>query len=261
MSTYFGGSGSETGYGIAVDGSFGLAVTGQTSSTNLSTKSLKQPSNGGGSDAFVARLANSARTLRHTYDGLQRLIGTVELPGSSFAYGYDLAGNRTSVVINGAAPVITTYNLDNQITNAGYTYDLAGNLTNDGTAASTFDALNRMTTRGSTTNGYNGDGVLVSQVTARVTTRYTQDLAAPLTQVLQSFTGATRTDYLYGMGRLATQTSNVRMWYASDALGSVRRTVSAAGVPQGVVTYDPLGTVESGTVPTFGFTSIWYSRG
>ncbi|MBK9944711.1 MAG: RHS repeat-associated core domain-containing protein [Kouleothrix sp.] len=150
--------------------------------------------------------------------------------------------------------MITTYNLANQITNAGYTYDLAGNLANDGTATATFDALNRMTTRGTTTYGYNGDGALISQLTAGITTRYTQDLAAPLSQVLQSFTGATRTDYLYGANRIATQTSNVRTWYVADALGSVRRTVSDAGVPQGSISYDPWGTVESGTVPTFGFT-------
>ncbi|MBK9944709.1 MAG: hypothetical protein IPP13_24200 [Kouleothrix sp.] len=150
--------------------------------------------------------------------------------------------------------MITTYNLANEITTAGSTYDLAGNLANDGMAASTFDALNRMTTRGGTTYAYNGDGALISQLTAGVTTRFTQDLVAPLSQVLQTFTGATRTDYLYGMGRLATQTSPVRTWYVADALGSVRRMVSEAGVPQGVITYDPWGTVESGSVPTFGFT-------
>ncbi len=79
--------------------------------------------------------------------------------------------------------------------------------------------------------------------------------------MLQSFTGATRTDYLYGMNRLATLTNGVNTWYVSDALGSVRRTVSAAGVPQGVISYDPWGTVETGSVPTFGFSSIWYSHG
>ena len=52
-----------------------------------------------------------------------------------YTYTYDLAGNRTSVQLNGGTPTVTTYNAANQITNAGYTYDFAGNLTNDGTAA------------------------------------------------------------------------------------------------------------------------------
>ncbi|MBK9944977.1 MAG: RHS repeat-associated core domain-containing protein [Kouleothrix sp.] len=157
--------------------------------------------------------------------------------------------------LNGGTPAVTTYNAANQITNAGVAYDAAGNLTNDGTAAYTYDALNRTTARGSTAYAYNGDGTLVSQITGGVTTRYTQDLAAPLSQVLQTQVGAAaRTDYLYGLQRLAALQSSVRTWYVADALGSVRRTVTDAGVPLGVVQYDPWGSVESGTVPTFGFT-------
>ena len=38
----------------------------------------------------------------------------------------------------------------------GFTYDAAGNLTNDGTASYAYDALGRMTGRDSTTYAYNG---------------------------------------------------------------------------------------------------------
>jgi hypothetical protein len=91
----------------------------------------------------------------------------------------------TSVQLNGGTPTVTTYNAANQITNTGFSYDNAGNLIGDGTAAYTYDALSRTTARGGTTYAYNGDGTLVSQATGGVTTRYTQDLAAPLSQVLQ----------------------------------------------------------------------------
>jgi RHS repeat-associated protein len=112
-----------------------------------------------------------------------------------------------------------------------------------------------MSARGTTTSAYNGDGTLVSQAVGGVTTRYTQDLAAPLSQVLQTQVGAsTRTDYLYGLNRLASLSGSTKTWYASDALGSVRRTVADAGTPLGIVNYDPWGTPESGSVPTFGFT-------
>jgi YD repeat-containing protein len=127
-------------------------------------------------------------------------------------------------------------------------------LINDGTAY-IYDALNRTTVRGGTSYTYNGDGTLVSQATSGVTTRYTQDLAAPLSQVLQTKVGAaTPTDYIYGLNRLASLNSGVKTWYAADALGSVRRTVTDAGVPLGVINYDPWGTPETETVPTFGFT-------
>ena len=70
-----------------------------------------------------------------------------------YTYTYDLAGNRTSVQVNGGIPATTTYNFANQITNSGYSYDNAGNLTADGATTYTYDALSRMTGRGTTTRG------------------------------------------------------------------------------------------------------------
>jgi hypothetical protein len=52
-----------------------------------------------------------------------------------------------------------------------------------------------MTGRGSTTYVYNGDGVLLDDGT----TRYTHDLAAPLSQVLQTTQGSATTKYVYGL--------------------------------------------------------------
>jgi len=80
---------------------------------------------------------------------------------------------------------------------------------------------------------------------------------------------------VYGLNRLASLNSGVKTWYVADALGSVRRTVTDSGTPLGIVNYDPWGTPESGTVPTFGFTgevqdvsaglvnlrARWYSTG
>ena len=89
-----------------------------------------------------------------------------------------------------------------------------------------------------------------TQVLATITTRYTQDLASPLSQVLNSG-GA---NYIYGAERLFASTSGTRTWYGSDALGSVRQTLSNTGVVQGAINYDPWGAVQSGSVATFGFT-------
>src|SRR5881628_3379475 len=80
-----------------------------------------------------------------------------------------------------------------------------------------------------TTYTYNGDDVLTSQTTGTTTTRYTQDLAAPLSQVLQVRQGGATTDYLYGVTRLAAVSGSTRTWYVGDALGSVRQTVSDTG--------------------------------
>jgi YD repeat-containing protein len=198
-------------------------------------------------------LPQPLRIARYGYDGLQRLTGAQESVTPVYTYTYDLAGNRTAVQLNGGTPTTTTYNAANQITNAGFSYDNAGNLINDGTATYSYDALNRTTARGSTTYAYNGDGTLVSQTASSVTTRYTQDLAAPLTQVLQTKVGsAAQTDYIYGLSRLASLQSGVKTWYVADALGSVRRTVTDAGVPLGVINYDPWGRWRAGVCRHLG---------
>ena len=53
----------------------------------------------------------------------------MQSPGSSFAYSYDLAGNRTGVTVNGTAILTNTYDAADQV--VGWTYDAAGNLTSD----------------------------------------------------------------------------------------------------------------------------------
>jgi YD repeat-containing protein len=134
---------------------------------------------------------------------------------------------------------------------------VAGNLLYDGTT-STYDALNRLlttTTGGQTrTNTYNGENVLVAQAANSITTSYTQDLVSPLSQVLQTKVGSATTNYLYGLERLASVSGSTRTWYGTDALGSVRLTMTNAGLPLDAFSYDPWGTPEGAAPPTFGFT-------
>jgi YD repeat-containing protein len=134
-----------------------------------------------------------------------------------------IAGNRTSATVNGgtggslSAP--TTYNAANQV--IGWSYDAAGNLLNDGTdtggsssAPATYDALNRLTSQGGTSYAYNGDGVLVAQTSGGSATTYTQDLLAPLAQILTDTStglgagGSAR--YVYGHERLVSSAGD---WY------------------------------------------------
>jgi len=126
-----------------------------------------------------------------------------------------------------------------------------------------YDALDRLTAlagAGATEGyGYNGDGTLVTQTVNVVPTRYTQDLAAGQSQVLQTATGAgtpTVTDYLYGLDRLAAVPSGgtARTWYMPDLQGSVRYTTDDGANASPAVNYDPYGTPEGGaTPPTFGY--------
>jgi hypothetical protein len=80
-STYLGGSGSDWGYGIAVDSSGNAYVTGFTDSANFPTASPLQATFGGQQDAFVGKL-NAAGSA---------LVYSTYLGGGSLDYGHGIA--------------------------------------------------------------------------------------------------------------------------------------------------------------------------
>jgi hypothetical protein len=74
-------------------------------------------------------------------------------------------------------------------------------------------------------------------------TTYTQDLVAPLSQVLSDGTST----YLYGHNRLAAvDASGTRTWALSDALGSVRLSLDDTGTPlvASDLAYSPFGVPQ-----------------
>ncbi|HSH81918.1 MAG TPA: hypothetical protein VLA19_25610 [Herpetosiphonaceae bacterium] len=148
-------------------------------------------------------------------------------------------GNRTEVKTNGPVTESRSYNAADQV--VGWQYDAAGNLLDDGTTTFTYDALCRMltTTKGSEqrANTYNGDGTLVAQTANGTTTRFTQDLVSPLSQILQTTEGTAAKHYVYGHERLYEQAGIVKTWYGGDGLGSVRQTLDEAGSPLATLNY------------------------
>lgn len=89
--TFLGGSGADEGFGVAVDGAGRAVVTGNAASTNFPTVAAVQATNGGGTDAFVARLDPAGSALVHsTYLG-----GGANEAGSAVA----LAGDGSAVVV------------------------------------------------------------------------------------------------------------------------------------------------------------------
>jgi len=124
--------------------------------------------------------------------------------------------------------------------------------------------------------------LLAAQQANNVTTRYTQDSASLLPQVLQTqATGAAApTDYLYGQPtslagdaeRLASTTSgsSTHSWYVSDLQGSVRYTQDDTGSSgtslnddPAPLQYDPYGaagTRDSGLKPQIsGYRAAFFS--
>lgn len=237
-------------------------------SYTFTVKATDAAGNRSGASNTVASRTTAApiaetRAITYSYDGLLRLIGAAETPGIHYQYAYDEVGNRTKAQVNDLVVEQHSYNVANQVD--GWIYDRAGNLLQDATNAYTYDALNRLTRAqgGYYEYTYNGDGVLVKQQTPTSTFHYTQDVAGPLSQILQQQqVNGLRTDYIYGVERVVALQGATRTWYSSDALGSVRQTLSDAGVSQAALHYDPWGQVEGMTQPAiFGFTGEVYSSG
>ena len=108
-STYLGGSGTDSGQGIAVDPGGGAYVTGVTSSTNFPTANPLQAINGGGQDAFVTKInASGSALIYSTYLGgsLQDTGYGIAVDGSGNAY---VTGYTTSTNFPTASPLQTTY--------------------------------------------------------------------------------------------------------------------------------------------------------
>jgi len=95
----------------------------------------------------------------YSYDSLSRLISAVTTgPEWGQSYAYDGFGNRTSVTVTkGAAPAgnLSYDGLTNHITNAGFSYDANGSLTNmPGVGALSYDIDNRLAWDWATSKSY-----------------------------------------------------------------------------------------------------------
>ena len=190
--------------------------------------------------------------------------------GNEFHYEYDSVGNILTKVVKLSGITTTTtytyYDANRLLTVNGLAqqFDANGNLVNDGTKTYAYDAANRLKsiTQGSNVSSYsyNGLGDRVSQTNNGVTTNYSLDLNAGLTQVLSATTNDQQPAtnyYLYGLGRIGEQQPSGFAYHLGDALGSVRQLVDASGVVQLTRSYEPYGTaLASGgnANSAFGFT-------
>ena len=169
-STYLGGSGSDSGMGIAVDTSGNAYMTGQANSTNFPTMNPLQPANAGGligNDVFVAKLNPAGNALLYsTYlggsgdDSGQGIavdsVGNAYVTGLTFSTGFPTmnplqptyGGNGDAFVAKisptGSALVYSTYlGGSGEDQGSGIAVDISGNAYISGSTQSTnFPTMN-----------------------------------------------------------------------------------------------------------------------
>lgn len=178
-------------------------------------------------------------------DHLNRLITSVE-SGTSWSQTnkYDRYGNRW-IDLGGGNQSLYFNTTNNRITTAGYAYDPAGNLTNDGLHSYGFDAENRIKTVDSVSDiyRYDADGNRVRKSFAQGENVRMVYSGGQLIAEYDLSTNALKKEYVYGArGLVATvEPATGTRYVTTDHLGSPRVITSATGSVISRHDYMPFG--------------------
>jgi len=165
----------------------------------------------------------------YTYDELNRIQSLTGTGGSctGLSWSYDIWGNRTAQTVTSGTCTMSslTFNTKNQISNANYVYDAAGNLTNYSGSGYTYDAESRLLTAGGVTGTYDGDGRRVKKSNGKL---YWHGAGSSV-MMETDLSGNLIDEYIYfGGQRVARRTSaGTVFYYFKDHLGSSRVMVQA----------------------------------
>lgn len=163
------------------------------------------------------------QSVQYTYDSLYRLSQAGAKTGSwSIAWTFDAFGNRLTQTPQGL--VVTkvgsqTFGYTNN-KNTSYTYDAAGNQTNDGLHTYTFNAENQIAQMdgGTASYAYDGDGRRMKKTYNGETTYYFYSEAGLLCEFSTANTGAT-----------GGSTTDRTLYRADEKLGTAVLTFTANG--------------------------------
>ncbi len=149
------------------------------------------------------------------------------------------------------------------------TYDLDGNLVNDGAGKTyTYDAANRLTsiTQGSNVSGfvYDGSGRRVQETLNGSVIKQWIWLPGAAQPCEERDASNNVTKRFYGQGEILLTGANAGTYYFSkDHLGSIREVTNSSATLVARYDYDPYGrrTLVSGTdLADFGFTGFYYHQ-
>lgn len=213
-----------------------LGTSGSPTSVLDLTYSYGTTGNNGNVQSITYAGGGLSYTQSFTYDALNRLATAQENSGSNWSQMnvYDRYGNRQIDYGSG------NYNLafsasTNRITTSGFSYDSAGNLTNDTIHAYTFDAENKINKVDNVTAYvYDGEGQRVRKLVGE-NTRFVYGIGGQLVAEYDGSSGNLKKEYVSGSSLITIEptavNSNGTRYSTGDNLGTPRViTNSSAGV-------------------------------
>ena len=213
-------------------------------SLSYSYTSQTVPGNNGQIQSITDNV-DSTRSTTYVYDAWARLKSATNAQWT-LTESYDRYGNRKSQ----SPPVLNNVTVDpskNRLSDPAYSYDAAGNMTNDGQNTLVYDGENRMassTTNGVTTNStYDGNGLRVKkQVGSATATVYVFSGTKVIAEYASGAgVGSPTREYIYlRSALLATATGGTTTYHHADHL-SVRLTTDTSGNSLGQQGHYPFG--------------------
>ncbi|MEK6302452.1 MAG: RHS repeat-associated core domain-containing protein [Acidobacteriota bacterium] len=210
---------------------------------------------------------STTESAAYTYDLLGRLVTSNQTSNASSAqrlFDYDRWGNRTAVYDGlpggktpptqiqsvafqqgGSAPTNRIGSVTNYSSTVNYTYDAAGNVTNDGFHSYTYDSANRLVSvdSGATaSHAYDHQNRRYKKTVGSSVTHYVWDGAQVIAEH-NGGTGVVLVDYIYSGSRMIAKVeSGTTNYFLSDRL-SARLMLNTSGVVVGRQSHLPFGEV------------------
>ena len=188
----------------------------------------------------------------YTYDELNRVTvrtiknATTDETVSTETFTYDAAGNITG----GSVDTTFVYDTNNRLVTYNgnaVSYDLDGNMLDNGSLTCTFDSSNKILSAGGNTYTYNAEDVRIKNVHDSVEEQYTYNTNCKLSKLLMRTVGTTVTKYVYGHGLISEETSNAIKVYHFDYRGSTVAVTDSTGAITDTFEYYTSGKIITRT--------------
>jgi RHS repeat-associated protein len=188
---------------------------------------------------------DTTRSVNYDYDELNRIksAATVStsgpncwgqlfghMNGSTYVSGYDPWANLKEISVSQCSATMLSLGVDanNRLTNTGFAYDAAGNMTNDANHQYVYDAENRIKTAAGVNYTYDGDGKRVKKDSGKL--YWTGTGSDPLDE--SDLSGTISEEYVYFNGKRIARVDlpgGAVHYYFSDHLGSASVVTNATG--------------------------------